>query len=348
MNTSGSGIITIVKKAIRATLVFILVFHLASAQDELTRIAFGSCNEEENDDQMWPDIITQKPQLWIWLGDNIYADTHDMNFLKAQYQKQKSNPGYRQLLSTCPVIGIWDDHDYGVNDAGKFYTRKKESKEQLLNFLDVPPHAPVRQHEGAYSSQIYGSGSKKTKIILLDTRYFRDTLYRSTVSGKRYELNTTGDVLGEEQWKWLEKELAEPDVALNIIGSSIQFIAEDHAFEKWANFPLAKDRFIQLLSRVKPKNTFIISGDRHIAEVSKINIPGLPYGLYDFTSSGLTHTWSGAVAETNRHRVGDLIIQKTFGLVVIDWAGANPKATLEIRGKDGFLYQKFDVIFNLK
>jgi alkaline phosphatase D len=150
-----------------------------------------------------------------------------MNVLRAQYQKQKTSPGYQRLLETCPVIGIWDDHDYGVNDGGKHYSKKKESKEELLRFLDVPPGDLIRQHEGAYSSHSYGLGSTKVNVILLDTRYFRDTLFKSTEPGKRYKINSTGDILGEEQWAWLEKELSQSDAEVTIIGSSIQFIAED-------------------------------------------------------------------------------------------------------------------------
>jgi alkaline phosphatase D len=97
---------------------------------------------------------------------------------------------------------------------------------------------------------------------------------------------------------------------------------------------------------VKPKNTFFISGDRHIAEVSKMKIAGLPYELYDFTSSGLTHTWSGAAAEINTHRVGSLIIQKTFGMVTIDWSEPTPRITFEVRGGAGTSYQKVENIFN--
>lgn len=329
-------------KKVSSTLALVIICQFCFSQNVFTRIAFGSCSEEDTEEQMWSDIIAQKPQLWIWLGDNVYADTHDMKLLRTQYQKQKTNPEYLKLLEACPVIGIWDDHDYGINDSGKFYTKKKESKEELLRFLDVPANAPVRKHEGAYSSFTLGAGIQTVKIILLDTRYFRDTLYLSNESGRRYDINKTGDVLGEEQWKWLEKELRESVAAINIIGSSIQFIAEDHGYEKWVNFPSARQRLIELISMVQPKNTFFISGDRHIAEISKLKLPELPYELYDFTSSGLTHTWSdpGMETEINQHRVGDLIIQKTFGLIEIDWTGKQPMVSLQIRGYKNILYQK--------
>ena len=210
----------------------------------------------------------------------------------------------------------------------------------MLRFLDVPADAAVRQHKGAYSAYTTGDGKRKVKVILLDTRYFRDTLYGSSVKGKRYEISETGDILGEEQWKWLEKELKESDATIHVIGSSIQVVAEDHRYEKWGNFPKSRERLIQLLAKVKPENTFIISGDRHIAEISKMKIPGLPYELYDFTSSGLTHTWSDKtmISEINHNRVGNLIIEKTFGLLEIDWTGKRPKVNLQIRGYKNALY----------
>ncbi len=327
------------------TLFFSLLLSAGHGQT-ITRIAFGSCSISDSPQQMWGDILQQKPQLCIWLGDNIYGDTHDMNEMNANYYKQKSHPDYQKLITQCPIIGTWDDHDYGVNDGGKNFSKKKESKEAMLSFFDVPQQDEVRKHEGVYSAHTYGSGDKKVKVLLLDTRYFRDTLYLSKTPGIRYDPNPTGDVLGEEQWKWLEKELTNSDAALHIIGSSIQFIADDHGYEKWANFPTARNRFIQLLSKTKPKNTIIISGDRHMAEMSKMKIPGWKNELYDFTASGLTHTWSSEWEETNKHRVGELIIKKNFGLLDIMWSGNTPKLVATVRGLNGVLFTKYEVTFS--
>lgn len=297
--------------------------HVILVAQPLTRIAFGSCSEETNSEQMWTDVLTTQPQLWIWLGDIIYADSQPegkpKGSMRELYAQQKAHPGYQKLLKNATITGVWDDHDYGVNDGGKFYAHKKESKEALLEFLDTPPQDPVRSHEGVYSAHTYGQGKQKVKVILLDTRYFRDTLYASGKPGIRYEINPQGDVLGEEQWSWLERELTNSDAAIHIIGTGTQFIANDHGFEKWGNFPRARQRMIELLSRTKPNNTLFISGDRHIAEVSKMKIPGWKNELYDFTSSGLTHTWTTPWEEPNQYRVGELIIQKNFGLIEIDW-----------------------------
>lgn len=289
---------------------------------------------------MWAEVLRQKPDLWMWIGDNVYADTHDMDSMQLFYTMQKNHPDYQKMMQAFPIIGTWDDHDYGTNDGGKYFSKKKESKEQLLEFLDIPAGAEVRKHEGVYQSFVYGSGKQKIKIILLDTRNFRDTLGRSKEKGKRYVVNEEGDILGEEQWTWLEKELKSSDAQLHIIASSIQFLANEHIFEKWGNFPKARLRMLDLISKVKPVNAFFVSGDRHMAEISKLNLTGLDYPLYDFTSSGLTHTWSTPWEEKNSLRVGELVIQKNYGLINIEWKKKGPVVTIQARGKDNTVFEE--------
>ncbi|NJO02630.1 MAG: alkaline phosphatase family protein, partial [Bacteroidia bacterium] len=118
----------------------------------LNRISFGSCNRHNAPQPLWGPIVENNPDLWIWLGDNIYGDTEDMDTLKAKYDAQKSRPEYQALLKTTPVVGIWDDHDYGVNDGGREYSRRVESQQLMLNFLDVPGDAPQRSQMGAYAA----------------------------------------------------------------------------------------------------------------------------------------------------------------------------------------------------
>jgi alkaline phosphatase D len=320
----------------------LLILTTAQAQNTtpLTRIAFGSCSRHELK-QLWPDVVAQRPQLWIWGGDNIYGDSHYASVLRTKYDAQKREPGYQLLLNTCPVIGTWDDHDYGVNDGGRYFSKKEESKAELLRFLDVPANDPVRSHPGVYTAYTYGAGKQKIKVLLLDTRAFRDTLIASSTKGKRYDPNLTGDVLGEAQWTWLEKELTQSDAAVHLVVSSIQLLSGEHGFECWGNFPRARQRMIDLLSKTKPNLTLILSGDRHIAEFSKMNVAGLPYPLYDFTSSGLTHTVSKEVRdhdEPNAYRVGQRVAEKNFGLLLIDWSGQKPKITMEIRGENNKLW----------
>ena len=308
----------------------------------LSTIAFGSCNRTDLEQPLWDDILAQRPDLWIWLGDNVYADTRDMDVMQEKYQQQRQQPGYQQLLASVPMVGVWDDHDYGINDGGKHYVQKEESRDLLLDFLDVPKTNDVWDREGAYQSYTFGPEGKRVKVILLDTRYFRDTLMLSAEEGKKYGPNPEGDILGEAQWQWLTQELTQSDAQVNIIGSSIQIIAEDHGYEKWANFPEARQRLFNLIADSQAPDVVLLSGDRHIGEMSRLNLPNLPYPLYDITSSGLTHTYEQA-DEENQHRVSSLVTSLNFGLIKIDWDKKPVSITYQIMGKGKVLAERVEV-----
>jgi alkaline phosphatase D len=294
--------------------------NLTQEETQTVRIAFGSCNKQYLEPQLWPEIVAQNPSLWIWSGDNIYADTDDMDKMRSMYHTFKNRADYQDLLKNVPVIGVWDDHDYGINDGGKYFTKKDESKKLLLEFLDVPKEHEVWEHDGVYQSYLFGEGDQRYKIILLDTRYFRDTIYRTETDPKAYLPNMEGDVLGEAQWAWLENELSDSDAHFHIIVSSIQFLSAQHRFEKWANFPLARERMIRLLEKTQPNRLFFISGDRHISEISRLDSIALPYPLYDVTSSGMTHTWKSEwPGEQNDLRIGETLRELSYGVMDLDF-----------------------------
>lgn len=308
----------------------------------VTTIAFGSCNRQDKPQPLWEPILSQKPDVFIWLGDIIYGDTEDMGLLKSKYDMQTQQDDYEKLATTTSVIGVWDDHDYGKNDAGKEYPKKKESRELLYNFLDIPVASPLREREGAYSAHLYGKLEEKVKVILLDARYFRDALEKD--AERAYIPNTSGSILGEAQWAWLETELEKKDAAITLIGSGIQMIPQDHPYEKWENFPQERQRLLDLLAKTKPNGVLLLSGDRHIAEISKLSLQGLSHPLYDVTSSGLTHTWNEYREEPNQHRVGDMIAKLNFGLLHFTWEPNQVKVKMEIRGEDNILYLTEELI----
>lgn len=312
-------------------------------EQTLTTIAFGSCNRQDEPQPMWKPILSNEPDLWIWLGDNIYGDTDDMQAMKVMYAEQKANPGYEDFFQKVPVIGTWDDHDYGINDGGKEFPAKAESRDLMLDFLDVPAEREIRQREGAYDAYTFGPEGRQVKVMLLDTRYFRDDLQASEREGVRYDPNPEGDILGEAQWNWLEKELRDSEAQINIIASSIQVIPEQHGFEKWANFPNSRERLLQLVADSGAKGVVFLSGDRHMGEISRLNIAGVPYPVYDITSSGLTHSYEEA-EEPNRHREGEIVSQKNFGIIRINWAEP-VQVSYSIRGATNQVYQSTSVAY---
>jgi len=178
------------------------------------------------------------------MGDNIYADTNDIDLMKAKYDQLIKRPSFRQFSEKSKVLATWDDHDYGKNDVGEEYPQKKESQQVFLDAFNFTQDHPARKQAGIYHSYYQGPEGKRLQIINLDTRYNRSPLkYKKLGKSKAYIPNTAPNttILGEAQWKWLEQELLKP-ADLRIIVSSIQIITVDHHFEKWSNIPAERKR----------------------------------------------------------------------------------------------------------
>ena len=61
----------------------------------LSRIAFGSCARQDKPQPIWDAVIATRPQLFAFLGDNIYADTEDMEVMRAKYALLGAQPGFQ-------------------------------------------------------------------------------------------------------------------------------------------------------------------------------------------------------------------------------------------------------------
>lgn len=308
-------------------------------------VAFGSCSKQDVTNPFWDDIILQNPNVWIWGGDIVYADTDNMNKLMAIYKEQNENKGYQLLKSKVPVIGTWDDHDYGLNDGGEEFSMKKESQQLFMDFMEVPKDDKRRNREGVYASHTYKTSEGSIKILVLDTRYFRSQLLKDENLNKRYKVNYEGSatVLGAEKWKWLENELRTSEADFNLIVSSIQFLSAEHGFETWGNFPKEVEKLNKLIIESKAKGTMILSGDRHISEFSKTTLENMEYPLIDFTSSGLTHSYSNYAGEPNRFRIGEVTFVPSFGIIELNMN--NKEAHLKIMGENGMVFQELKQVY---
>ncbi|MFS4415747.1 alkaline phosphatase D family protein [Maribacter sp. 2307ULW6-5] len=298
-------------------------------------IAFGSCNKTDAKNALWDDILATDPDMWIWGGDNIYADTDNMDDMAAMYAAQDRVPGYARLRETVPVVGTWDDHDYGLNDGGEEFSKKVESQINFLNFMQVPQDSPRREREGVYASHLLGHPKGTVKIMVLDTRYFRTPLTPDRETRRRIKPNPYGEgsLLGEAQWQWLSEELERSTAQFNVIVSSVQVLSNKHGFECWGNFPHEVDRLAQLIANSGAKGVMVLSGDRHISEFSRADMQDSRYPLVDFTSSGLTHAYRSFSGEPNPFRVGQVVAKESFGVVRFDFDAK--KAIFEMRGNRG-------------
>lgn len=334
-------------RRVSLSLVLYLLSLSAAAAPSPTAIAFGSCLRQWKPQPIWNAITSLRPNLFLFLGDNVYADTTEPDTMRRAYEELGSQEGFRRLRETCPIHATWDDHDYGANDAGADYPIRETSQEIFLDFFDVPPDAPQRTRPGIYSVHFYGPPERRLQIILLDTRYFRSPLKPAPTTAEcprvNHAPNTDPDatILGLDQWRWLAGQLRRP-ARVRMIASSIQVIPDEHCFEKWANFPHERERLFQTIRQSGASGVVLISGDRHLAEISRLE-GAVGYPLYEITSSGMNSGGAGE-GEGNRHRLtADNFRGDNFGLIQIDWESRIPSLRLQIHDVDGRVVLHHDV-----
>lgn len=312
-----------------AALVFAAVAEAKYPSDfaqRLERITFGSCNRADFGQPLWAEM--KGSDLFIWLGDNVYADTTDRDEMRAAFRAQFDQPEYVAFRQETPIIGIWDDHDYGKNNAGIEFDFKTTAQAELLDFLEEPEDSRRRTQEGIYTSYVFGPAGQQVKVILLDTRYFAEV--EKAVAG-----DDTADILGEAQWHWLARELRQSPAQVHLIASGIQVLAPNHRFEKWANFPRARARLLGLIADLEVPGVIFLSGDRHIGEISLMNTPDTPYPMIDITASSLTHAWKGMPGERNDFRIGPIVREDNYGQIEIEWDDDVPSLEISLEGEEG-------------
>ncbi len=328
------------------------------------KIAFGACADQNKPQPIWAQISSEKPDLMIMMGDNVYASKEETKNQIEQYKKLAQISEYKKAREAIPFMATWDDHDYGIDNVGADYIAKDDSRKAFWFHWPYIKDSTLLEQPGIFHSKVLG-GTKEGRgrkahvtpsvhVIMLDTRWNRSPLQLAEVKTvtdavqspdtpppvkARFAPTTDpkATILGPEQWDWLEDQLREP-ADFKILVSSYQVIADDHGWEKWGNFPREKQRLYDLISKTKPKNLVILSGDRHLASIAKTEIKG--WGtLYDITSSSLNKP--KGLQEKDATYIFDAYGKENFGLMTLDWA--NRTALVEIKDLENKTVQQLEL-----
>ena len=241
---------------------------LSTSNRQSKRLAFGSCFSFSNLDKdvaanptrksIFTSISELAPSAFLWMGDLSYISGDNVH----GYDRIKNYAPFVSLKSSTPTYGVWDDHDYGLNDAGKYLPGKHDRLQHFLDLFDVPTSDIERRERrsGAYNSVKVGN----FLVIFLDTRYNRENHFLPSVGGWKHlpfaaviaaftrwcvvglglGANYSGAVLGEEQWNWLEKMISEANndesIDHTIVVSSIQVLTTNPIVESWGHFPIGE------------------------------------------------------------------------------------------------------------
>lgn len=246
----------------------------AQAQ-ELRRLAFGSCADYvgEDGDRIFSTVAQQsRPDLFLWLGDNLYYTQVDYAHpagMKRAVDRRFGHPQIKSFLKSIPQRAIWDDHDYGPNDSDSSFIYRKQSQEIFSRFwkdtpIDLKKNGDLRWSERRGSILIIG----------LDDRSHRGPLGTQ--------------ILGEGQLNWLESELKQnADAQWVFLALGSQILNESPVFENYIRFPQERQRLLSLLDRAPQSHLILLTGDRHHSETNRLTLPSGKQ-LIEYTSSSLS------------------------------------------------------------
>ncbi len=314
----------------------------------ISRIAFGSCAKHWQYQPIWETVIAEEPDLFLFLGDAIYADNDGLTAwnvtekqLQGEWNRLADKPEYQRFRAKVPIMATWDNHDYGTHNGGADFELKEASKKMFLDFFGEPTESERRRRSGIYDAKVFGPEGKRVQIILLDTRTFRGpfkldqrTKEQRTQIGKvgknvpHDDANVT--ILGDAQWAWLDKRLRKP-AEVRLFCSSTQVIPDTKGMDEWGCFPQERQRLFDLIETTNANGVLLLSGNVHFAEISKVHTEAYP--LLEFTSSGLTHINEAYAKAANDDRIAGPMPELNFGLVEIDWS-AEPSAQITLKAID--------------
>ncbi len=302
----------------------------APARVGKVRLAFGSCAKisQYKVAPVFEAIADERPDFSIFLGDYVYfivadgSDVHfrgtpiigpvgDWNFYEsmvARWLRTRNHPDLRRMQHTVPCYAVWDDHDYGPNNADSLFELKEEAMRAFVQVWANPAYGTAIT-PGIFSSFRHGP----VEVFLMDDRYHKLSAQRNP------ELTPeTGRIWGEGQLRWLMKGLRASDAPVKVIANGTQFLSlsqsgEGHHQEARAE----RSALLEFLAREKIGGVVILSGDRHFSEAMQQAQPGGTL-VVDCTSSPLQQGQTvGPIARPHPNQLWSMR-GNSYGLVTID------------------------------
>ncbi|WP_430900081.1 MULTISPECIES: alkaline phosphatase D family protein [unclassified Paraflavitalea] len=234
------------------------------------------------DSSIFETMAKEKAGFMLWLGDNWYLREPDY-FSKwgiwYRAHRDRSMPILKDFLKAMPQYAIWDDHDYGSNDADKSFSLKEESRKVFTNYWANAAYG--FNGEGIYSRM----SQNDCDFFLMDDRTYRSSDDMTpTVYGKP---NPNKRMWGPTQMEWLKNALLNSKAPFKFIVTGSQTLNPASPFDCLQDYPVEFEELMAFLDAENISGVVFLTGDRHHSEVIKYARKD-KYPLFDITSSPLT------------------------------------------------------------
>ncbi len=296
-------------------------------------LALGSCayiNEERYDRPGKPygsnygifdQIAGKNPDLMLWLGDNIYLREPDWGSWSGymhRYSHMRQLPEIQKLLKTTHHYAIWDDHDFGPNDANGSWIHKDWALESFRLFWMNPSYG-WDGNQGITTAFSHND----VDFFLLDNRY-----YRTAEKNK----NATPQILGDDQIEWLIQALQFSKAKFKLVAVGGQVLNTLAKYENHAVYAEEREYLLKRIAEEEIKGVVFLTGDRHHTELSQLTTDN-GIDIYDLTISPLTSRAYNVIDEAN-----DLRVEGTFSGVhnfaILQFSGSYEERVMKIEVYD--------------
>lgn len=295
---------------------------------ERFRLAFGSCARRARYpvQPIWRAIETARPDMFIWAGDAIYADSLDPEVLAEEYRRQRDLPEIRRFMASTPQFCIWDDHDYGLNDQDRRHPGKVEAL-AMFNRYWPNPSTGLPDMRGAFFRWSRGG----VDFFFLDVRYHRDPNEEPDHPGKT--------MLGVVQRRWLLDGLKASTATFKVLISGSGWNdGKVEGADSWSSFTHERDTILDQIMADGVTGVVLLSGDTHFGEMNCLPWSERGgYDLYEFVSSPLAqdtvdlYLTGRPVMRVRQAFSADV----NFGVVDFDLTSADPVIRFELRDEGG-------------
>ncbi len=214
-------------------------------------VAFASCARTGSRHAVFTAIRNLHPLFFLHMGDLHYENIkrNDRDKFRRAFGRVLRSPTQAALYRKVPFAYVWDDHDYGKNNADSTSPARAAAR---LTYREYVPHYPLPGEGDAPIYQAFSVG--RVRFILTDLRSER----------------TATSMLGADQKKWLFDELlnSAKDHALLVWVSTVTWTGEpEPGSDRWAGYADERREIANFVKSHGIAGLCILSGDAHMLAI---------------------------------------------------------------------------------
>ncbi len=212
-------------------------------------------------------------QLYL-MGDTPYIDSADLAVIRQKHRNFLAEPSLDSLVRHTPVVGTWDDHDFGLNNSnGLSFDYGKPTTRQV--FVEYRAHDQYGTGtEGVYNKVDHGP----MEVFVLDPRWFSQTAPSPVDPSQK-------TCFGNAQWQWLLDSLRNSKamfkvLAMGEIWQDKKNSETDDLFTYWYE----RDALLDMIRDEHIPGVVLVGGDIHLSRYLK-HPQRCGYDVHDFITS---------------------------------------------------------------